>query len=102
MTETKRDLSISMIQANVIVMFVSIPLVILQVAIFLLLHGGAALKPTRHPALLILVVLLGVVIHEMIHGLGWVIFGRKSLSSIKFGFQWKSFTPYAHLMEPGM
>ena len=26
--------------------------------------------------------------------------GRKPLSSIKFGFQWKTLTPYAHIKEP--
>jgi hypothetical protein len=100
MTETKRDLSISMARANVIVMFISIPVVILQFGIFLLLHGTEGLKPTGSSALLILAVLLGVVIHELIHGVSWVIFGRKSFSAIKFGFQWKTLTPYAHLTDP--
>jgi Putative zincin peptidase len=100
MSETKRDLSISMIHANIIVMFMSIPFVILQFAVFLLLHGMAALKPTWSVALLILAVLFGIVIHEWIHGLSWIFFGHKSFSSIKFGFQWKSLTPYAHLTEP--
>jgi hypothetical protein len=46
------------------------------------------------------VVLLGIVIHELIHGISWMLFGHKHLSEIKFGFQWKTFTPYAHLKEP--
>jgi Putative zincin peptidase len=100
MTETKRDLSIPMAPANVIVMFISIPVVILQFAGFVLLHGTAALKPTWSAAPLILAVLLGIVIHELIHGLSWVIFGHKSFSSVQFGFQWKTLTPYAHLTEP--
>jgi hypothetical protein len=29
-----------------------------------------------------------------------VLFGRKPFSRIKFGFQWKTLTPYAHLTEP--
>jgi len=32
--------------------------------------------------------------------MSWVIFGHKPFSAIKFGFQWKSLTPYAHLKEP--
>jgi hypothetical protein len=41
-----------------------------------------------------------VIAHELIHGISWVLFGRKPFSAVKFGFQWKSFTPYAHLKEP--
>lgn len=96
----KRDLSISMARANVIVIFLSIPVVILQFAIFLLLHGAEGLELTRNSAVLLIAVLLGIVIHELIHGISWVIFGHKPFSSIRFGFQWKTFTPYAHLKEP--
>jgi hypothetical protein len=98
--ENKRDLSISMAQANIIVLFLSIPVVILQFAVFLLLHSTDALRLTGSIALLIIAVLLGVVFHELIHGLSWVIFGHKPFSAIKFGFQWKTLTPYAHLKEP--
>ena len=96
----KRDLSISMTRANLVVMFLTVPVVILQFALFILLHGMENLKPTWNSVILIVVVLLGVVLHELIHGISWVIFGRKPFSAIKFGFQWKTFTPYAHLKEP--
>ncbi|HEX6036044.1 MAG TPA: hypothetical protein VFY83_16520, partial [Anaerolineales bacterium] len=72
--ENKRDLSISMAQANIVVLFLSIPVVILQFAVFLLLHSTDALRLTGSIALLIIAVLLGVVFHELIHGLSWVIF----------------------------
>ena len=100
MNENKRDLSISMARANVIVLFISIPVVILQFAIFLWLHGTAGLRPVWSSAILIIAVLLGIVVHELIHGISWMIFGRKPFSAIKFGYQWKTFTPYAHLKEP--
>ena len=100
MMENKRDLSVSMAQANVIVLFISLPVVILQFVVFLLLHGVEGLKPAWSTALLIIAVLLGIVIHELIHGISWMIFGRKPFSSIEFGVQWKTFTPYAHLKEP--
>ncbi len=96
----KRDLSISMKQANVIVVFVSIPVVIIQLAAFIFLHGPQNLGLTWSPVGFVVVLLLGVVIHELIHGVSWLLFGRKSFSAVKFGFQWKTFTPYAHLREP--
>jgi len=100
MMEHKRDLSISMAQANIIVLFVSLPVVILQFAVFLPLHGTEGLQLTWNTPLLILAVLLGIVIHELLHGISWIIFGHKPFSSIQFGFQWKTLTPYAHLKEP--
>jgi len=98
--ENKRDLSISMTRANVIVMFISIPVVIVQFLFFILLHGVETLSLTWSPAVLFLAILLGVGIHELIHGISWMILGGKPFSSIEFGFQSKTFTPYAHLKEP--
>jgi hypothetical protein len=98
--ENKRDLSISMARANVIVFFISIPIAILQFLIFVLIHGPDNLQITWNPIVFIFVLLLGIVVHELLHALGGVAFGHKSFSSIKFGFQWKSFTPYAHLKGP--
>jgi putative zincin peptidase len=98
--ENKRDLSISMARANVVVMFISIPVAISQFAIFSMVHGAEKLQTTWNFTLLIAMVLLGVVVHELIHGITWVIFGHKRFSAIKFGFQWKTLTPYAHLKAP--
>jgi putative zincin peptidase len=100
MMENKRDLSISMARANIIVLFTSIPVALLQFLLFTMIHEIEKLRTTWDFNLLIIVLLLGVIVHELIHGISWVIFGRKPFSAIKFGFQWKTFTPYAHLKEP--
>ena len=42
----------------------------------------------------------GIVLHEILHGLGWVVFGRKSLRSLQFGVIWRYLAPYAHCKEP--
>lgn len=98
--EYKRDMSISMAKANVIVAFISIPVAIIQFGIFSMLHGLDGLHVTWNFTILVAAVLVGVVLHELMHGLAWVIFGGKQFSAIKFGFQWKTLTPYAHLKEP--
>ena len=98
--ENRYDLSISMARANLVVMLISIPVIVFQCAIFILLHGIRKLEPTWNSVILLIAVLLGVILHELIHGIGWMIFGHKPLSAIQFGFQWKTFTPYAHLKEP--
>ncbi len=43
---------------------------------------------------------LGILLHELIHGFTWMSAGRLSFRQIKFGFHWKSLTPYAHCLVP--
>ncbi|MEZ4592696.1 MAG: DUF3267 domain-containing protein [Chloroflexota bacterium] len=47
-----------------------------------------------------LAVLGGIVAHELLHGLTWMVAGRKSLRTMTYGVQWKTLTPYAHSSEP--
>lgn len=102
---TKTDLSISMDKANVQSLFFALPLAGL-LALLYILRWGSARFWTGFNALFenflifILIFFLGILVHELIHGLAWMIFGRKPFSAIKFGFQVKTFTPYAHCKEP--
>jgi len=100
MTENKRDLSISMARANLVMLFINIPVFIAQFAIFTLSQEVENIELTFNPTLLVVAIVLGIATHEFIHGLGWMAFGHKPLSAIKFGFQWKTITPYAYLEEP--
>ena len=100
MNENKRDLSVSMARANIVVLFIAIPVAVLQIAAFSLIHGAQKMDETWGVLWLFLFVAFGVVVHELIHGVTWMLAGRKPLSSIKFGFQWKTLTPYAHIKEP--
>ncbi len=45
-------------------------------------------------------VLVGIVVHEVVHALTWGIFGGHGLQSVRIGFQWKTMTPFAHCMVP--
>jgi hypothetical protein len=98
--ETKRDLSISMARANIVVLLLAVPVVVLQFVVFSMLHGAEKLEPTWNIMILFAIVMVGVVVHELIHGITWMLFGHKPFAAIKFGFQWKTLTPYAHLKEP--
>ncbi|MEP0549090.1 MAG: DUF3267 domain-containing protein [Rhodothermales bacterium] len=40
----------------------------------------------------------GVVVHEALHGIAWRLAGAAP-GSVRFGFQWKTLTPYAHSTE---
>jgi hypothetical protein len=46
------------------------------------------------------VLFLGVIVHEFIHILFFVLFNKKGWVAVKVGFNLKTFTPYAHCSEP--
>jgi hypothetical protein len=50
--------------------------------------------------LIILTMILGIVAHELIHGITWALFAKKGFKSIQFGMLWKEVTPYCHCGEP--
>jgi len=50
--------------------------------------------------IMILVILVGIVLHELIHGITWCLFAKEGFKSIKFGVIWKAVTPYCHCKEP--
>lgn len=94
----KRDLSISMLRANVIPLLVGIPIAIAQLYLFILLRGGLQVRAELPGMLLFVAVLLiSVVAHELIHGLTWRAVAGASPATISYGFQWRTLTPYAHI-----
>ena len=48
----------------------------------------------------LILLIIGVVIHELIHGFVFGLFAKSRFKSIKFGILWAYFTPYCHCNEP--
>lgn len=46
------------------------------------------------------VLIIGVLLHELIHGLTWSLYASSGFKSIRFGVLWSSGTPYCHCKEP--
>lgn len=44
--------------------------------------------------------IIGIILHELIHGLTWAIFAKNGFKSMKFGILLKMLTPYCHCKEP--
>ena len=101
--EGRIDLSISLLRANFVMVYFAVPTVVLLGAPYLYIWGGSGLKHmiTDNTSLLWLagIIIIGIFVHEAIHGITWVLGARKPLSSITFGFSWKTITPYAHCRE---
>jgi len=99
---TKEALTVSMAQANLFALLMIVPVGTLGV-IYGLLWGGRRLFEgflALDLAQFLLVFIIGIVLHEAIHGLTWMITARKPARAIKVGFQLKTLTPYAHCREP--
>ena len=45
------------------------------------------------------ILILGIVVHELIHGITWAKYAKEGFKSIKFGVLWKMLTPYCHCQE---
>ena len=48
----------------------------------------------------LVLVVAGIVVHELIHGATWACFAKRGWKSISFGVIWKMLTPYCHCDEP--
>ena len=52
------------------------------------------------PGIWVPALVLGIVVHELIHGLVWAWAARKPLSAIRFGVNWKALAPHAQCTVP--
>lgn len=48
----------------------------------------------------LIAMILGIIVHELIHGMFFALFATKGIKAIKFGILWKMMTPYCHCKEP--
>ena len=49
--------------------------------------------------IVVVLMILGIVLHELIHGFVWLLFVKEGFRSIRFGVMWKYLTPYCHCKE---
>jgi hypothetical protein len=109
----KEELTIDAVKANLYAVLVTIPVgVLLGLPYYLLWKenfNSENLKSfvasnkswmTYSAPIVIVVMLLGVILHELIHGITWARFTKEGFKSIKFGVLWKVMTPYCHCNEP--
>ncbi|MCJ7434961.1 MAG: DUF3267 domain-containing protein [Anaerolineales bacterium] len=100
MNEVKRDVSIPMSEAAGKSLLIAIPIAILQVVPFFLIHGFPAIPTNANIIVYGFLLLFGILAHELIHMFAWALFAKKSLKAFRLGFQWQSIAPYAHCKEP--
>jgi hypothetical protein len=106
--------TIDLVRANVYGVAILVPITLVFGLPYYLVWGNpfaperlralAASMPGSSPIILMLAVVamlvLGIVLHELIHGLTWSIFTRNGFRSVKFGILKEMLTPYCHCKEP--
>lgn len=100
-----RKVAIDLVKANVFALLLMVVSAIILLVPFFLIWGGR--KPTdeltgspTHWGIALGALLVGIVVHELIHGLTWACFAKSGWRSISFGVLWKMLTPYCHCNEP--
>ncbi len=99
----ENDLSIPLWKANIYSLPIVIISLLLTVYPYSFLWGTTSIysefTSTSNFLLLILIFVIGLVLHELIHAISWVAFAKIPFSKIKFGFNVRSLSSYAHCGE---
>ncbi len=109
----KEKLTVNIVWANIFGLLILIPVALIYGIPYYLLwnnefatfsfwkiiHNPAASNLVSYPMILVYI-LVGIIFHELIHGLTWSLFSKNGLKSIKYGIMWKMLTPYCHCEEP--
>lgn len=103
--ELREEITVSVLQANVYSMLLVAPPVAVLGMLYVVVWGAGTLMVTLLLAplqLLIAVAVMvsGIAVHELLHGITWSLAGKKPLSAVEFGVLWKALTPYAHCKVP--
>jgi len=103
---SKREITIDIGMANVMAIIIAMPFILILAIPFFIIWGKEFVNPFENVdygvkfGVIMFAMLVGIVVHEIIHGLTWSLFLKKGFKSIKFGVFWKMLTPYCHSKEP--
>lgn len=107
----KEEVIIDITKANGFALLVLIvPLLVFGIPYYLIWHGqlldiirnSGSMGSLFGSLFFFLALIVGIVLHELIHGVFFAIFAKHKFKSIKFGIMpaSKLFTPYCHCKEP--
>ena len=100
--ENKKEISCSLIEAylkgGIFSIILCSPFILLYILLYknYLTEDLIRLDNHLNYASIILTIIVGIIIHEIVHGLTWAISSKKNISNIKLGIDFKSLTPYCH------
>jgi hypothetical protein len=99
------DYSISMGVATAGALLSAVPLVAAFAGLHRALNGPGSVNAgldafLRTPWVWVPALVLGVILHELIHGIFWAWAVRRPLGIIRFGIHWKAMAPHAQCTVP--
>lgn len=103
---TRKEITIDMEEIGRQALRITIPLILISLLLFFILWPERfSFQSFRNafpenPLIVVAIVLGGIVLHELLHGITWVPFCKKGFKSIRFGIWLKMLTPYCHCKEP--
>lgn len=105
----REKLTIDLVKANRTALLWIVPIALAYaIPYFLVWHGRSdnqgswaeLLGSGRSWAFFLIAMILGIIVHELVHGLVWSLYAKQGFRSIRFGVLWKYLTPYCHCKEP--
>ena len=105
----KEKVTINVYWANIFVILLLIPTILIFGVPYYLIWKNEILFQVKDifiryhvwsALITFLVLIFGIIAHELIHGIVWAKFTKNGFKSIKFGIMWKMITPYCHCKEP--
>ena len=103
--ENRRKVSIDLVKANIFAIVIMIVAAIVLLVPFFLIWEGR--KPmtlmfgnSTQWAVAFVAMMIGIAVHELIHGITWACYAPSGWKSISIGVIWKLLTPYCHCNEP--
>ncbi|SHE83098.1 Putative zincin peptidase [Mariniphaga anaerophila] len=96
------DYTMGMGKVNLIAVLLAFPITAVILYPFVLVWGYETFKAGKEAFddYFLLVLIAGILVHELLHGLTWGYFANNGFKSIRFGVKWKFLTPYCHCKEP--
>jgi len=96
------EYTIGLGRAHLIILLMAVPIIIIIGVPFFLVWDMDTFESGRKVFMnnIILYLIVGVIMHEMLHGAGWALFAPRGIRSLKFGIHWKYLAPYCHCREP--
>ena len=97
----KTLLTVSILWANVFAIFLLLAVAVIGIVLFVLKYDDLFGKLSILESVILIIIFLAlIVIHELIHGIGWSLFTKDGFKDIEFGVMLDSLTPYCTCSQP--
>jgi len=98
---SEKNSVISIVKANFLAIVTAGPICLIFISLYcLFVHDSESIYDSDNFFIIMVFAIISIPIHELLHGLGWMLFCKNGKKSISFGVIWKYLTPYCHCSEP--